>query len=165
MTLRATNLNCQEYTKINLHINKENSKINLYIVLLRNLICKHYTLADLIRKWMNWNYISCLQSWVARKVGKWSETGDTRPHPNQGQSYTTKLIQWRLCCQCPWKPGPTVYKNFHQWSQTPGVSPVPAAPDFARNIYFLHCCCHQNKWEWIIYCTYFFAFLAPNLFT
>lgn len=50
MAFKATNSNCQKCTKITLPINKENSKINLYIVLLRNLICKYYMLADLIRK-------------------------------------------------------------------------------------------------------------------
>lgn len=50
MAFRATNSNCQKETKRTLHVNKENSKINLYIVLLSNLIFEQYTLADLIRK-------------------------------------------------------------------------------------------------------------------
>lgn len=110
VAFRATNSNCQKYAKIILYINKENLKINLYIVLLRNLTCKQYTLADLIRKRMNWNDISFLQSWVARKVGNPSGKVDNRPHPNQGQGCTTRLTQWRLCFRCPWKPNPIVYK-------------------------------------------------------
>lgn len=136
MAFTATSSNCQKYTKITLHINKENSKINLYIVLLSNLICKHYTLADLIRKWMNWNYISFLQSWVSRKVRNWSGTRDIRQRPNRGQSYTTRCVPWGLCC-CPWKPCQIVYKNSHRWPQNPDVTAVPAAPDFPRNVCFL----------------------------
>lgn len=105
-------------------------------MLLRNLICKHYTLADLIRKRMNWNYISYLQSWVSRKVRNWSGTKDIRQRPNHGQSYTTRCVPRGLCC-CPWKPCRIVYKSSHRWPQNSDVTAVPAAPDFPRNVCFL----------------------------
>lgn len=125
---------CQGHTKITLRINKQDLKINLHIVLLGNLACKHHTLADLIRKWMNWNYISCLQSWVILQVGKWAGMGRWGNTLARGRA----IPKWDSCHR------DSELEVLNIQTRQPGAA-SPSDPN-TSDPGFLPCCFQRKQW-------------------